>query len=238
MKIITNQLLKAWSPDKDLMDLFIAFEKESPELKGIDEKMSIEAGTNFFKLCEANVGFKKLWNEYARNEDQKHLTHIALTHYFAQKALEMRKECENQIKECMSFLDSDMCKRNLSLANSVQNELRKLIPAFKNDHMKDVVRAFDELLKRGKRKMSKRQRHIQISEILHYLKLKENKSFLTIKEARKIVDDTLAIDPNYTQSPERLVADRIDKILKRKKLTLRFSSGEKLDWKYSPFSFV
>ena len=238
MEIITNQLLKAWSSDKDLMDLFIAFGKEAPELKDIDEKMLLEAGTNFVTLCKDNVGFRKLWIEFARPEDTKILTQIALTHYYAQKALEMRKEFENQIKECMNFLDSDMCKRNLSLAINVQNELRKLIPAFQNDHMKDIVTAFDELLKRGKKKMSMRKRHIQISEILHYLELEENKPFLTFKEAEKIVYDKLALDPDYTQTPERLVSDRIKEILKRKKLTNRFLGGEKFDGKYSPFCFV
>jgi hypothetical protein len=238
MTVITNQLLKAWSSDKDLMDFFIAFEREAPEFKDIDEKMLIEAGNNFIKLCAENVGFKKLWNELARHEDTKILTQIALTHYYANKALELRKVIENQIKECKKFLDSDMCKRNLSLANSVQNELRKLIPAFQNDHMNDIVSAFDELLKRGKKKMSMRQRYIQISEILHYLKLEENKSFLTLKEAEKIVDDKLALDPEYTQTPERLVSDRIKEILKRKKLTGRFSNGEKFDGKISPFRFV
>lgn len=238
MEIITNQLLKAWSPDKDLMNLFIAFDTEAPELKDIDEKMSIEAGENFIKLCTENEGFRNFWKELANPNDTKILTQIALTHYFAQKALKMRKEIEKQIEDCFNFLRSDMCKRNLNLTIYVKNELRKLIPAFQNDHMKDVVVAFDELLKRGKKKMSMRQRHVQISELLHHLELEDNKPFLTLNEAKKIVGDKLAKDLNYTQTPERLVSDRIKEILKRKKLTDRFSNGEKFDRKFSPFCFV
>jgi hypothetical protein len=238
MEIITNQFLKAWSPDKDLMEFYIAFGKEAPELKAIDYKMLIEAGSNFVELCKDNKGFRKLWQELAASNESKFLTYIALTHYYAQKALYMRKELEKQIIECENFLKTDMCKRNISLAIDVENELRKLIPAFQNDQMKDIVCVFDELIRRGKKKMSMRKRHIQISEILHYLKLEENKPFLTFKEAEKIVDDKLALDPDYTQTPERLVSDRIKKILKRKKLSVRFSSGEKYDRKFSPFRFV
>ena len=216
MEIITNQLLKAWSKDKDLLNRQIKLGFESPKLKELDEKISIEAGENFGHLCANNVGFRRLWKDLALSEDRKILTHIALTHYYAKKALEMRKELEKQITECESFLKTDMCVRNLNLAIHTEQELSILKSAKITDHVKDIVSAFDLLIKRGKGKSSARQRYIEISEIMNHLGLESNgKPFLTLDEAKQIVEDKLAYDPNYNQTPEDLVSGRIKKILNR-----------------------
>lgn len=216
MAIITNQLLVAWSSDKNLLDNHIKPGFESPNLKEIDEKMSIEAGKNFNNLCTNNVGFRRLWKDLTLPEDHKILTRIALTHYFVQKALEMKPELEKQITECERFLKTDICLRNLNLACQIEQELRILNSAFIEDQIKDIVCAFDKLIMRGNKKPSARQRYIEISEIMSHLDLPSNgKPFLTLDEAKQVVEEKLASDPNYNQTAEELVSGRIKKILKK-----------------------
>lgn len=210
MKVLTNDFLLCMAKNKDEMQVFINRGVESHDLKNIDTERKLNAGRSFIDTHLKREKFIQL-RKAADKKYHDELTRIALTLYYAQEYQLVRSRISEQIRLCVKFLDSDMCKRNLDLHYFVFTELQKLKSIDFGNLVPQALKAFDKIRKRTYPEMTQRKRYIELSELMNSLELYTNEKtpFLTLEMANKEAEEKLSKDPNYNQSGEDIIVGRI-----------------------------
>lgn len=217
MKVITNDFLLCLAKNKNEMGNLIGRGVESGDLKEIDNERKLKAGKSFIDSHLEREKFIQL-RKAVDKKYYKQLTSIALTLYYAQEYQSARSEILSQIKMCENFLASDMCKRNVDLHFFVFTEYQKLKSIDFGNLVPQALSAFDKILKDTYPTMSQRKRYIELSELMNSLELYTNdrKPFLTLQMATKEAEEKSNEDPDYSQSGEDIIVDRIKNSFKKK----------------------
>lgn len=203
MEIITNKFLKAitLNPSQELYNC-----GESEEVKLIDEKISKEIDKYFWHTLTYNTQLRTYLETCSDIEKLEIFKIVSITYFF--KQIE-RPKLESQLKLCMDFIESDICKRNTTLKNESDKEALKLKEALRTDFVTLVVNTLYFSLKNADLKLSDRKIYIKISEILARIDIYKDTPFLTLEQAQEFVDN----HPELSSTAESKIVDRIKKLI-------------------------
>jgi len=210
MKYITNGFLRriTLNPFNAIYDNI----EEDPELKLIDEKLDFESKQKFMQIL-SNVEVQKLLRDSESDDLKNLLLKIVSFQYYYDKKKDIRNRMKEQLRLSEKFIDSDICKRNLTLKNEAIIEAEKLKMALDTDLIYLSINELCNFLKIRFPSWESKERYVRISEIMHYLSFHPKERFFTLDEAKDMVERRKKDKKPYYQNPEDIIEDRIKKFI-------------------------
>ena len=122
----------------------------------------------------------RFFNKIDNEEEKQFIVILAYYQYYIMLKRESKKKL---IKQCDTFLNTSICKRNLQLKRIVELEIAQLKFATDFKFIDIYIKSLNAFYSGRYPNFSKIERAVKISEALNHLSIYERKPFMSLEQA-------------------------------------------------------